>query len=126
MKLDSPGEYIVTVRGMHKAILTPKLKENKLIPKCSKISVLYQMTKISDIQTTYDEEFIAQTGTIDASSDNCKNVDIDEVNEIQKHIELQRISNYMDINTKILIPDPASNKKISFIVRSGRCLNIIL
>jgi len=119
MKLDAPGEYIVTIKGGHKAILSPKLKANSKIPKCSKVTMFYQMTKLSDIQDTFDGEYISQTGTMDGIQDNCKNVEIDDLKSVRVHLEQQRVSNYMDVSAKIMIPDPASDKKINFIVRSS-------
>ena len=119
MKLDAPGEYVVTVAGTHKTLMTTALEKNEYIPRCSKVSMYYQLVKVSDIQTTYDEEFAAETGSIDDSNDNCKDIEIDKVGAIQKAIESQRVNNYMDINAKILIPDPSKSKKVTFVIRSS-------
>lgn len=119
MKLDSPGEYIVTIRGKHKANLSKSLETNKFIPKCHKVSMYYQLTKISDMKDTFDEEFIAEAGSSDSNSNNCKNVEIDDITAVQKAIEKLKVNNYMDISAKILIPDPTSKKRISFMFRSS-------
>jgi hypothetical protein len=119
MKLDSSGDYIVRISSSHSATLTKTLKKNELIPKCSKVSFYYQLIKISDIKTTYDGEFLADTGGMDASDNNCKNVEIDTVPAINSEIERQRTNNYFDINAKLLIPDPSSQKKLGFYMRSS-------
>jgi len=118
LKLDSPGEYVVTLSGSHNAVLTKTLETNKFIPRCSKVSMYYQLTKISEIKNTYDEEFKSEIGEIDTSGNNCKNIKLDDVLSIQKYIEKQRGDNYMDISAYVLIPDPTTKKSIQFILRS--------
>ena len=119
MKLDSPGEYIVTIKGKHSAKLTKNLQTNEFIPKCSKVSFYYQVLKISDVRNTYDEEFAANTGGMDASNDNCKNVEIDTIETISQYLESERTRNSIDVSAKLLIPDPTSKKKIGFLLRSA-------
>ena len=79
----------------------------------------YQLVKISDVKNTLDEEFLADAGFSDASNKNCRDVEIDDIADVQKAIEKMKVSNYMDISAKILIPDPSSKKRVSFMFRSG-------
>jgi hypothetical protein len=64
------GDYVLTLSGGHKANLTKTLETNKQIPRCSKVSIFYQLIKISEIKDTFDEEFLAETGEIDTDGNN--------------------------------------------------------
>lgn len=68
LKLDSEGEYIITVSGGHKAALTKTLEANNLVPKCSKVSMFYHLSRISDLQNTFNEEFESEAGDTYAGS----------------------------------------------------------
>lgn len=114
MKLDAPGEYLIILKGHSKANLTKSLQQNKYIPRCSKVSMHYKLTKLSDMENTLDEEYLAEKGTVDSSSNNCKNVDIDSPRAVQKELDASRSREYMDINAKVLIPEPSSRKKMTF------------
>ena len=119
VRLNHAGEYIVTVSGGHKAMLTDTLRVNKHVPKCSKVSMFYQLSKISELNQAFDEEYENEIGEIDSSRNNCKNVKIHELVEVQRRIESKRGSNYMDINANILIPDPTSKRRLSLAIRSS-------
>ena len=69
-----------------------------MIPKCSKVSFYYQLLKIEDVKETYDEEYAANTGGMDASEDNCKNVNIDSIESVRKYLKSQRTSSSNNVS----------------------------
>lgn len=114
----SNGNFSVSISSKHKTVLTKTLEKNEFIPRCSKVSFFYKLVKVSDIESTNDEEFETAAGENESNSNNCKDAEIDSIQDVQKEINRKRSSNNLDIHAKLMIPDPADKKKISFNVKS--------
>jgi hypothetical protein len=117
VELSSPGEYIVTVRGGHKAELSNTLMKNKKIPRCSKVEMYYYLKEISE-NSSYDEEFASETGSINSQGFNCEGTQIDEIADIQTELNKLKTSNYVDILGNVLIPDPRATKTYQLFISS--------
>ena len=117
----------MNISSKHKVSLTKSLEKNNLIPRWSKVSFYYKLVKVSDIESSNDEEYEAAAGENESNNKNCKDVEIDSPLDVQKELEKSRGSNSLDIHAKLMIPDPASKKKLSFFIKSvGKPLVSIL